>query len=165
MSLSFPTMATIRFGRGLRPGEAPPQTKDDLIGQVTRGADGVPGFPVGSIDARHTAILDLQDRLKQIRQADGDDLHRRQQRRLLQRRAQMLFQMDANARLMQAVLSPDGFNERLATFWTNHFSTSAGEKPADAADRAALRGRGDPASISEPSLQRCCAAPASIPPC
>ncbi|MBW9056138.1 DUF1800 domain-containing protein [Rhizobium mesosinicum] len=125
MSLSFPTMAAIRFGYGLRPGEAPPQTKDDLIAQVTRGAGSVPGFPVGGIEARRAALLDLQDRLKQIRQADGDDLDRRQQRRLLQRRAQMLFQMDANARLMQAVLSPDGFNERLATFWTNHFSTSA----------------------------------------
>ena len=125
MSLSFPTMAAIRFGYGRRPGEALPQTKDDLIGQVTRGANSVPGFPVGGIEARHTQILDLQDRLKQIRQADGDDLDRRQQRRLLQRRAQVLFQMDANARLMQAVLSPDGFNERLATFWTNHFSTSA----------------------------------------
>ncbi len=125
MSLSFPTMAAIRFGYGLRPGETPPQTKDDLIGQVMRGADIMPGFPVGGVEARHTAILDLQDRLRQIRQADGDDLARRQQRRLLQRRAQMLFQMDANARLMQSVLSPDGFNERLATFWTNHFSTSA----------------------------------------
>ncbi|QWW69830.1 DUF1800 family protein [Rhizobium sp. WYJ-E13] len=125
MSLSFPTMAAIRFGYGLRPGESPPQTKDDLIGQVTRGADIVPSFPVGGIEARHTQILDLQERLKQIRQADGDDLARRQQRRLLQRRAQVLFQMDANARLMQSVLSPDGFNERLATFWTNHFSTSA----------------------------------------
>lgn len=125
MSLSFPTMAAIRFGYGLRPSEAPPQTKDDLIGQVARGTNGAPGFPVSGIEARHTAILDLQDRLRQIRQADGDDLTRRQQRRLLQRRAQVLFQMDANARLMQAVLSPDGFNERLATFWTNHFSTSA----------------------------------------
>lgn len=125
MSLSFPTMAAIRFGYGLRPGETPPQTRDDLIGQVTRGARSVPDFPVGGIEARHTAILDLQDRLMQIRQADGEDLTRRQQRRLLQRRAQVLFQMDANARLMQAVLSPDGFNERLATFWTNHFSTSA----------------------------------------
>lgn len=125
MSLSFPTMAAIRFGYGLRPGESPPQTKDDLIGQVTRGADIVPGFPAGGIEARHTQILDLQDRLRRIRQADGDDLARRQQRRHLQRRAQVLFQMDANARLMQSVLSSDGFNERLATFWTNHFSTSA----------------------------------------
>ncbi len=125
MSLSFPTMAAIRFGYGLRPGEAPPQTKDDLIAQVSRGANVVPGFPVGGIEARHTAILDLQDRRQQLQQADIDDLTRRQQRRVLQRRAQVLFQMDANARLMQAVLSPDGFNERLAAFWTNHFSTSA----------------------------------------
>lgn len=130
MSLSFPTMAATRFGYGLWPGETPPQTKDDLIGQVMRGAGTVPGFPVGGIEARHTQILDLQDRLRQIRQADGDDLARRQQRRLLQRRAQVLFQMDANARLMQAVLSPDGFNERLATFWTNHFSTSAAKSLA-----------------------------------
>jgi uncharacterized protein (DUF1800 family) len=125
MSLSFPTMAAIRFGYGLRPGEASPQTKDDLISQVSRGAGIVPGFPVGGIEARHTAILDLQDRRRQLQQADIDDLTRRQQRRVLQRRAQVLFQMDANARLLQAVLSPDGFNERLATFWTNHFSTSA----------------------------------------
>ncbi|MGR9172265.1 DUF1800 domain-containing protein [Rhizobium sp. KDH_Rht_773_N] len=125
MSLSFPTMAAIRFGYGLRPGEALAQTKDELIAQVGRGAAAVPGFPVGGVAARQAEILDLQDRLKQIRQAGGDDLARRQQRRALQRRAQLLFQMDANARLMQAVLSPDGFNERLATFWTNHFSTSA----------------------------------------
>jgi hypothetical protein len=30
MSLSFQTMAAIRFGYGFRPGEAPPQNKDQL---------------------------------------------------------------------------------------------------------------------------------------
>ncbi|MFW8644963.1 DUF1800 family protein [Rhizobium beringeri] len=57
---------------------------------------------------------------------DGDrryDAARDAQR--VQRQAQQQFQHDLNLRLMQAVLSPYGFYERLATFWTDHFSTSA----------------------------------------
>ncbi|KAF5885902.1 DUF1800 domain-containing protein [Rhizobium sp. PEPV16] len=128
MSLSFPTMAAIRFGYGFRPGEAPPDSKDDLIGQLRMGVAATPDFPLGGPDMRRQAILSLQAQLKQIRQdakTVTDDTTQRDMRKGVQRQAQQQFQHDANLRLMQAVLSPYGFYERLSTFWTDHFSTSA----------------------------------------
>ncbi|MBY3268127.1 DUF1800 domain-containing protein [Rhizobium laguerreae] len=128
MSLSFPTMAAIRFGYGLRPGEAPPQSKDELIGQIAEGVAATPDFPLGGPDMRHQAILSLQAQLKQIRQdakTVTDDTTQREMRKGVQQQVQQQFQHDANLRLMQAVLSPYGFYERLSTFWTDHFSTSA----------------------------------------
>ncbi|MBY3043292.1 MULTISPECIES: DUF1800 domain-containing protein [Rhizobium] len=128
MSLSFPTMAAIRFGYGFRPGEAPPSSKDDLIGQLRMGAAATPDFPLGGPDMRHQAILSLQEQLQQIRQdakTVTDDTTQREMRKGVQQQVQQQFQHDANLRLMQAVLSPYGFYERLSTFWTDHFSTSA----------------------------------------
>lgn len=128
MSLSFPTMATIRFGYGFRPGETPPSSMDDLIGQLRKGAAATPDFPLGGPDTRHQAILSLQAQLQQIRQdakTVTDDATQREMRKGVQRQVQQQFQHDANLRLIQAVLSPYGFYERLSTFWTDHFSTSA----------------------------------------
>ncbi|MFL5011257.1 DUF1800 family protein [Rhizobium sp.] len=128
MSLSFPTMAAIRFGYGFRPGEAPPDSKDELIGQLRKGAAATPDFPLGGPDTRHQAILSLQAQLQQIRQdakTVTDDATQREMRNGVQRQVQQQFQHDANLRLIQAVLSPYGFYERLSTFWTDHFSTSA----------------------------------------
>lgn len=128
MSLAFPTMAAIRFGYGFRPGETPPQSRDELLGQLRAAAGRPPSFPMDGIEERHRQILDMQERLREISRdakTAGDEPARRQQRQVVQRQAQRLFQQDVNRRLMQAVLSPYGFHERLATFWTNHFSTSA----------------------------------------
>jgi len=126
MSVSFQTMAAIRFGYGFRPGETQPQDKQALLGQLQAGAAVAPSFPDGGTAACRQRIGDVQDQLREIRQAaEDDDEGRRDRRRQLQRQVQRGFQRDANQRLMQAVLSPNGFYERLATFWTNHFSTSA----------------------------------------
>lgn len=128
MSLSFPTMASIRFGYGFRPGEAPPENKDDLIGQLRKGVAAMPDFPLGGPEMRHRGILNLEEQLREVRQdakTTTDDTVRRDIRKGIQRLAQQQFQHDSSLRLMQAVLSPNGFYERLATFWTNHFSTSA----------------------------------------
>ncbi|THK34158.1 DUF1800 domain-containing protein [Ensifer sp. MPMI2T] len=124
MSLSFPTVAAIRFGYGFRPGEAPPQSKEQLLGQVTIGVRGAPSFLADGIAGRHQQIIHLQDELRQLRQS-GDGQARRDRRKVIQKRVQRVFQRDANARMMQAVLSPNCFYERLAAFWTDHFSTSA----------------------------------------
>ncbi|WEX89723.1 DUF1800 domain-containing protein [Sinorhizobium garamanticum] len=124
MSLSFPTMAAIRFGYGFRPGEVPPQSKDQLLGQVASGARSAPSFLSDGIDGRHQQIADLQEELRELRQS-GDEQARRDKRKAIQKRVLHGFQRDANARMMQAVLSPNGFYERLAAFWTDHFSTSA----------------------------------------
>jgi uncharacterized protein (DUF1800 family) len=128
MSVSFQTMAAIRFGYGFRPGESGPQDIQALLGQLKTGAQNPPSFPAGGTDACRQRLTSLQDQLKAMRQdakAGGDDGERRNRRRELQRQVQRGFQRDANQRLMQPVLSANGFYERLAAFWTNHFSTSA----------------------------------------
>jgi uncharacterized protein (DUF1800 family) len=125
MSLSFPTMAAIRFGYGFRPGEPAPQNKGGLLAQMQAGSQATPFFPIGGIDLRRRQIAEMQDSLKGLRQGADDDQTRRDRQKVIFKQAQQLFQHDANARLLQAVLSPNAFYERLATFWTNHFSTSA----------------------------------------
>ncbi len=135
MSLSFPTMAAIRYGYGFRPGETPPQSKDALLDQVRLGSATAPAFPVGGIAGRHAGIAELQDALQQLRQDGDDDQMRREQRKVIQKKAQQAFQRDANARLMQAVLSPNGFYERLATFSVQ----TTGRAPQDIAAEVVQR--------------------------
>jgi uncharacterized protein (DUF1800 family) len=124
MGLSFPTMAALRFGYGLRPGEAPPTTKSALLDPM-RVADGNCLFPVGGIETRRQVIGSVADRLRDIRTSNIDDDARRDEQKAVFKEVQQSYQRDADARIAQAVFSPNGFYERLATFWTNHFSVSA----------------------------------------
>ncbi|KAA0697671.1 DUF1800 domain-containing protein [Neorhizobium sp. P12A] len=124
MSLSFPTMAALRFGYGFRPGEAHPATKSELLDPI-RVADGTCLFPVGGIEARRQAISSVLGRLRDINTSDIDDNAQREERRAVFTELQQSYQRDADARIAQAVFSPNGFYERLATFWTDHFSVSA----------------------------------------
>lgn len=124
MSVSFETMASIRFGYGFRPGEAAPQNKSQLLDQVRIGIKTEPLYLAGGIEGRHEQIEELQTALIDLRSGRNHQT-RHEGRLILQKGAYQTFQRDCSARLMQAVLSPNGFYERLATFWTNHFSTSA----------------------------------------
>lgn len=124
MSLAFSTMAALRFGYGFRAGETPPPSVEAMLAQLDHGAKEEPLFPTEGVERRRAALIDLNRQLAEIRQDDDKD---RQQRRMLQRQAQLMFQRDANARLLQAVISPHGFYERLASFWTDHFAVSAGK--------------------------------------
>ncbi|WFU12620.1 DUF1800 domain-containing protein (plasmid) [Rhizobium sp. CB3090] len=123
MSLSFQTMAALRFGYGFRPGETPPANRDSLLDSMRIG-DGNCLFPVGGIEARRQAIRNIADRLRDIRSRDIDDAAKRDEQKTISRELQQSYQRDADARIAQAVFSPNGFYERLAAFWTNHFSVS-----------------------------------------
>ncbi|MBB5574315.1 MULTISPECIES: DUF1800 domain-containing protein [Rhizobium] len=123
MSLSFQTMAALRFGYGFRPGETPPANKDALLDPMRIG-DGNCLFPVGGIEARRQAIRNVADRLRDIRSSDIDDDAKRDEQKAIFKELQQSYQRDADARIAQAVFSPNGFYERLAVFWTNHFSVS-----------------------------------------
>ncbi|MDL2397863.1 DUF1800 domain-containing protein [Rhizobium mayense] len=123
MSLSFQTLAALRFGYGFRPGEAPPADKDALLDPM-RVRDGNCLFPVGGIEARRQAIGSVIDRLRDIRASNIDDAAKRDEQKTVFKELQRSYQRDADARIAQAVFSPNGFQERLAAFWTNHFSVS-----------------------------------------
>jgi uncharacterized protein (DUF1800 family) len=117
-------MAALRFGYGFRPGETPAATKSELLDPIRVG-DGSCLFPVGGIEARRQAIGDVADRLRDINTSDIDDDAKRDERSAIFKELQQSYQRDADARIAQAVFSPNGLYERLATFWTNHFSVSA----------------------------------------
>jgi len=122
MAPSRSTIAAIRFGYGFRPGEAPPDGPDALMAQLRRGAAEAPGFAPESMEARAEALLDRRKGVKQA-STDAQDMAKAAFRRFLER--------DRVERLAQSVGSPHGFHERLAFFWTDHFSV-ASRGPAQA---------------------------------
>ncbi|MDL2408527.1 DUF1800 domain-containing protein [Rhizobium calliandrae] len=123
MSLSFQTLAALRFGYGFRHGETPPADKDALLDPM-RIKDGSCLFPVGGIEPRRQAIANVVDRLRDIRASTIEDAAKRDELKTVFKELRQSYQRDADARIAQAVFSPYGFYERLAAFWTTHFSVS-----------------------------------------
>lgn len=126
MSVSPETTAALRFGYGLRPGEAPVEGADGLLDQLKAAAATGPLFPEGGIAARHQLVLDMRKALRETGQMhrEGDA---REDRRILRQQMERQLRRDQTARIAQSVLSPHGFHERLAAFWLNHFAVSAGK--------------------------------------
>ncbi|HUH48779.1 MAG TPA: DUF1800 domain-containing protein [Mycoplana sp.] len=128
MSISFGTMAARRFGYGLRPGEIVPRNVDDLIGQVTRGGEEVCPFPYDGIAGRRASFQQFRALAEEDRQARKNGTVRK-----VGDRAVSPFQIGLTAALLRdqhlkvqhAVTSPNGFFERLVSFWSDHFAISA----------------------------------------
>jgi uncharacterized protein (DUF1800 family) len=125
MALANETLAAIRYGYGLRPGETAPGDAAGLLAQLDAGRSAKLRFPREGVAGRRetaTRIISLRAaEAKATREGKPNEAIRRQ----TEREAQRIYRQDAMARLAQAVYSPLGFHERLATFWTDHFSTSA----------------------------------------
>lgn len=121
MSLSRPVMSAIRFGYGIRPGEAVPDGPDALLAQIEAGIAETPRFPEEGIDGRWKAIEDYYVEMSRL--PTGRE-QRREAARPLRKKVFHANGRDQHARVAQSVFSPHGFFERLATFWTDHFAVS-----------------------------------------
>jgi uncharacterized protein (DUF1800 family) len=125
MAISRPTLAAIRYGYGLRPGEEPPRDAEALLAQLDQAAKRKLRFPrEGAGGRRETASRVMSLRAAEAKAA-RDGKPNESIRKETQKEALQIYRQDAIARLAQAILSPLGFHERLASFWTDHFSTSA----------------------------------------
>ncbi|MGV3551933.1 DUF1800 domain-containing protein [Rhizobium sp.] len=122
MSLSRPTMSAIRFGYGIRPGEAPADGAQDLLAQIDAGLAEAPRFPTEGIKGRWQTIADHYAAMAELPE-EGDP--RRKAVRQVRKQVFHANGRDQHARVAQAAFSPNGFYERLATFWTDHFAVSA----------------------------------------
>ncbi|WP_320196588.1 DUF1800 domain-containing protein [Agrobacterium rosae] len=120
-----PTMAAIRYGYGLSPGQVLNRNADDLLVQLADAPLKDAFFPIGGAFEARQRSDDLADGFVAIRPAKKGDQPDREARQVLQRKAEQSFQRDSLARVMQAVFSPYGFHERLASFWVDHFSVNA----------------------------------------
>jgi len=121
MTLSRPAMSAIRFGYGIRPGEPVPDGAEALLAQIAAGQKERLRFPQEGIEGRWETIASYHDQMADIPRG-------REARRLavrpLRKHVFDLCGRDQHARVAQAVFSPNGFYERLAAFWSDHFSIS-----------------------------------------
>jgi len=125
MALERPTLAAIRFGYGLRAGQDMPDDADGLIAQVQRGVVAKPRFPREGVVGRREAVTRVMSLRAAEAKAAQEGKPNESIRKETQREAQRVYRIDAMARLAQALQSRRGFHERLASFWMNHFATSA----------------------------------------
>lgn len=122
---SVPSTAAMRFGYGLRPSEANIAGPDELLAQVERGAAEAPLFPREGIAGRRERIVRYRANIQELamRKKRGEPTD--EESRLLNKEEAARFKLDSEARIAQAVLSPNGFYERLSSFWVNHFAIGA----------------------------------------
>jgi uncharacterized protein (DUF1800 family) len=122
---SIPTIAAIRFGYGLAPGQPAPQGAADLLAQLARPDAIAARLPVTPFDR---IIAEARENSAMKRKAKKGD--KAVEAAFRDKRRAVLIQSYADMRTMiaRAALSPDGFRERLVQFWTDHF-TAAGKMP------------------------------------
>lgn len=125
MTVSPAVMAGVRFGFGLAPGDRPDGDPDALLEQLRRAQGEKLLFPREGLEMRKKRIRqyrsvrqDLTQRMK-----NGEALG--EQEKALNRDVTASFDADASGRIVQAAGSSSGFQERLASFWLNHFTVSA----------------------------------------
>ena len=125
MASFSPTVAAVRYGYGLSPGRVLSRNSDDLLAQLVDAPLRDSYFPIGGTFAARQRSSDLADRIIATSAGKNGGELDRDGRRLIQQQAEKSFQRDSMARVMQAVFSPYGFHERLASFWLDHFSVNA----------------------------------------
>ena len=117
MSTDRQTIAAMRFGTGFRPGLVPPGDADGLLAELRAGARAPLVFPVEGLPERAARLRAF----RAARRADrGSDEVKR-----LRTEARAAFKRDAVTRILQRAFAPDGFFERMAAFWADHFTVSA----------------------------------------
>ena len=119
-----PTLAAIRFGMGLSPIIAPPVSADDMMARL-RGPDEVAiSVPIPTVDTVYPSRNDYREASRALNAARGTDGEEaaaefQSQMRADGRNAVATFM---KAHVLRAVVTPDGFRERLTQFWADHFT-------------------------------------------
>ncbi|WP_354434079.1 DUF1800 domain-containing protein [Martelella mangrovi] len=116
-------ISAVRFGYGLRPGEDAPGGPEGVMQQLRSAKDEALMFPPeGTGELRQRAIATFMKRRDMRKDLEGEDL--RAALKTVRQENERRFRSDAIARTAQSVASPNGLQERLAFFWTDHFSVS-----------------------------------------
>ncbi|NVP57916.1 DUF1800 domain-containing protein [Mycoplana rhizolycopersici] len=130
---SFGTIAAHRFGLGPRPGEPPAEDVDALMAQVQRGVAETCPFPYDGIDGRRASFAQFRTLFRANQDAKKNGTVRKVGDRTVNPYEIGLTAAslrDQHLKIRHAVESPNGFFERLASFWCGHFAISAGKSSA-----------------------------------
>jgi uncharacterized protein (DUF1800 family) len=122
-----PTLAAIRFGMGLSPTIAPPASADDMLTRLT-GRDEIGStIEIPTFSTVRPSPNDFRDVSRALNAARGTG----QEEAALEARSEMRAEGRAaeaeymRRNLARAVQTSDGFRERLALFWADHFTVRA----------------------------------------
>lgn len=118
------TLAAIRFGMGLSPTIPAPASVDDMLA-LLRGPDlAAQAVAVPTYQAVYPSPADFRRTTQAVREARGTD---REPEAEAAHQALLQEKRDAEAQFLAAAFAraahtPDGFRERLAHFWADHFT-------------------------------------------
>lgn len=127
MTMTFATMAANRFGYGRRPGEEPARDVEALLAQVERGVLETCPFPHDGISGRRESFHAFHALEAAHRRAQAEGTVPLAGGRAVNPYASALtttLLRDQHLKVRHAVISENGFFERLAAFWCDHFSIS-----------------------------------------
>ncbi|MCO6383422.1 DUF1800 family protein [Oceanicola sp. 502str15] len=114
-----PEIAAIRFGYGLSPHHAPPESVAAMVATLAAPDAMAQAWPIGSIDELYPEFQYLSDLKKAERNGDPDAKQKYRDWRAKDRarHAEML-----RATVARALDAPDPLRERLTRFWADHFT-------------------------------------------
>lgn len=119
-----PNRAAIRFGCGLSPKIAAPVDVDAMLAALAGPDRAAERFPVAGFDVVGRATIAVQQAGREFRDAKSEDARvaaRETRRKHLRGLREKAGGWVRNA-LLRRALAEDGFRERLAFFWSDHFT-------------------------------------------
>lgn len=123
MTLPRDAVAALRFGLGFRPGASPDTDPEALTAQLAAVAQARPIVDDAETERLRSELMDFRKIRNETRGKSASD---DQKAVLEQERRELRVAVDRDllASLGRAVVTPHAFGERMARFWTNHFSVA-----------------------------------------
>ncbi|EDZ46555.1 conserved hypothetical protein [Rhodobacterales bacterium Y4I] len=124
-------LAEIRFGAGLSPEVAPPQSAAEMLSRLQGPDEMAQQFPVSRFEDAVTGAATFRRLRRQRRQMDGKPGYEAADRAFREfRRAQNHARYGWHGqRLLRHVRTRDGLRERLVLFWADHFTAQGKSGP------------------------------------
>jgi hypothetical protein len=122
-----PTIAAIRFGMGLSPTIAPPASVDDMLTRLAGSDEIGAAIPIPTFSTARPSPEDFGIATRARNAARGTDAEAAAEdvRDALRADSREAVAEHMKASIARAVYTHDGFRERLALFWADHFTVRA----------------------------------------
>jgi len=119
-----PILAEIRFGNGLSPTVARPQSVNAMLDRLAGPDHAAAAFPIPTFATAYPSPLDLRTAFRAVNQASGEDEKEaaEQARADMREAARELSATGIRHQLARDVATNDSFRERLVRFWADHFT-------------------------------------------
>ena len=116
-------VGAVRFGYGLSPAQKPAANAAQLLAQLKQPVG--QAFPPEGAPARRQRIAAMDAEMAGLNHSGLSEPSKKEARQKHSMAARTLFLADSKRRLWQNINSESGFQERLVSFWVDHFSVSA----------------------------------------